>query len=372
MIHHRRPHRTAGFALLVGALALAGSSAEPLDLTPARADDGDDEPIVPESTVVRFGPFDGPWGSVIPKLTVERSKLDLELWIPGQGRPDPAMGGRRGGWRLPPDAEVPPHPVPEGARVSVRGHRADGSIVLPAEGEQLPFMTYSIGMSGHITDSATAHGTLPFVGDLEELWIEVRIGEGEDEVVRWLEVPYGYGSDPTETDGARPELGAPKGPPAAARAGGATPSILPWGRVDYDLGEIQNGWRLQLWIANPFDAQGELTLYKDDNRMGRQSWDLHDPKTSVRAVLDDGGTLRGSTMAIRRHEDGMRRSDAFSFNRSPGDARCWADLEVTVGDEAYRIRVPSSLVRYVHGHGEESRALVQAAMREAAAAQRRR
>ena len=54
-------------------------------------------------------------------------------------------------------------------------------------------------------------------------------------------------------------------------------------------------------------------------------------------------------MLTRLHEDGLRRSDHFKFNRRPGGRRSWGALELRVGEETRTIRVPSSLYLYTHG-----------------------
>jgi hypothetical protein len=55
-------------------------------------------------------------------------------------------------------------------------------------------------------------------------------------------------------------------------------------------------------------------------------------------------------MEIRLHEDGLRRSDAFSFYRNPGsENRDWGTACMTVEDRSYSFTLPSSLFRYTHG-----------------------
>ena len=40
--------------------------------------------------------------------------------------------------------------------------------------------------------------------------------------------------------------------------------VLRWQIVHYDLGGIQKGWRLLLIQSNPFDAESEVVLYRND------------------------------------------------------------------------------------------------------------
>ena len=56
-------------------------------------------------------------------------------------------------------------------------------------------------------------------------------------------------------------------------------------------------------------------------------------------------------MGIRLHDDGMRRSDSFSFNRNPSkmDQRTSGLMTIKVDDREYSFTVPSSLFKYTHG-----------------------
>jgi hypothetical protein len=128
--------------------------------------------------------------------------------------------------------------------------------------------------------------------------------------------------------------------------------ILPWDYVEYDLGEIQNQWRAEVHVSNPFDAAAEVILYRHDTAIGKSMylWDLHTPQTRIE--IDDPLTRRlpSRAMEIRLHEDGLRRSDSFSFYRNPGSVnRGWGTAIMTVEDRSYSFTLPSSLFRYTHG-----------------------
>ena len=128
--------------------------------------------------------------------------------------------------------------------------------------------------------------------------------------------------------------------------------LVPWLWVNYDVGEIQNEWRLSAQMANPFDAKAELILYRDPIGLGKSMfmWDLKSPTTAVVFQIP-GGVLKSMAMSVRLHQDGMRRSDIFQFNRNPSNEnkRLWGTALVHVDDKEYKFVVPSSLFTYTHG-----------------------
>ena len=71
--------------------------------------------------------------------------------------------------------------------------------------------------------------------------------------------------------------------------------------------------------------------------------------------MPGGRVLAGQGMGVRLHEDGMRRSDDYSFNRDPSrekgseKGREWGKVIIKVDDKTYECVVPSSLFKYVHG-----------------------
>jgi hypothetical protein len=126
---------------------------------------------------------------------------------------------------------------------------------------------------------------------------------------------------------------------------------VPWLHAHYNLGRIQNEWALSVNLANPFDVEAEIVLYRDDSQVGKSMflWELHSPRTAVAIKQPGARVLESRGMSIRLHEDGLRRSDYFKFNRNPGDEeRCWGTVIVKVDDKTYECVVPSSLFKYVH------------------------
>lgn len=236
----------------------------------------------------------------------------------------------------------PPKEVPPLEEIVVRLHTG-GGVSEPALDR--PRMPGGFSLSGVTTYSYT----YPFnwnANALEEAWIEVRLPEQ----TYWVELPYGFTRDPTEP--LQPAE-ARRGPPAfpATMKPGDTDRLVPWRHVHYDLGTIQNGWRMSVKMANPFDAEAEVVLYREDSEARKTIylWDLHTPLTSMALRRPDGSLLHSTQMIIRRHEDGMRRSDHFKLSRNPEDERQWGTAIVTVDDRRYEWVVPSSLFNYVHG-----------------------
>jgi hypothetical protein len=181
---------------------------------------------------------------------------------------------------------------------------------------------------------------------LDEAWVEVSLPQR----TYWLEMPYGFTRNPREqlaSASSRP--GRPTRPPTMNPQ--PKDVLVPWLRVHYDLGGIQNGWRLSAAMANPFDADAEIVLYRDDSEVGKSMylWDLHSPRTSM-LIKDPAQVLQSREMSIRLHEDGMRRSDNFKFSRyGRSEDRCWGTAIVKVDDKTYEFTVPSSLFKYTHG-----------------------
>jgi hypothetical protein len=135
---------------------------------------------------------------------------------------------------------------------------------------------------------------------------------------------------------------------------GETDLILPWLHVHYDLGKIQNHWRLSVNLSNPFDAEAEVILYH------KHSLDLHSPRTTIEIQQPGGRALRSAYWSIRELEGSMGRCDSFRFGMNPaGDQRCWGTAIVKIDDKSYEWPVPSSLFKYIHGTSDpDHRALV--------------
>lgn len=231
------------------------------------------------------------------------------------------------------------------ARVTVRVYVADAA---PTTVKRAPFLGVANGPSGRApTRLWTAFFTVPWQGaPLDEAFVEADLGTER----YWLEVPYGFVAGPRLTARATDPRTTPKRPPAMARLG-PHDHWVPFRDVGYDLGVIQNGWRLSARLANPFDAHAELELYRDDGAIGQSAflWGLHEPRTSAEILEANGRTLQSLPMELRLHEDGMRRSDDFHFDRSGAGTRAVGTFRATVGDHVVLVPIPSSLYAYTHG-----------------------
>ena len=168
-----------------------------------------------------------------------------------------------------------------------------------------------------------------------------------------MEVPYGFTRNPSDPLCPANDLNGPR-LAAAMKKPPPDTKIVRWKYVEYNLGKIQNDWRLTLRQSNPCDANCEIELYRDDIQVGKSSflWELDTPRTAVAIRSSDGVRLQGKCMSLRLHEDGMRRSDTFKFFRNPRDRRSWGTIAVTVGEKTYETVLPSSLFKYCHGATE--------------------
>ena len=234
---------------------------------------------------------------------------------------------------------------PDPQKLTVRMHFADGKVVSPKNPgfEVLGWFGNSLGAS------ASVQRVFPWTENkLLEAWIEVRY-PGH---VFWLEVPYGFTRNPSDALCAPSKSGRPKLAPAMKKLEEGA-KIVKWKHVEYDLGKIQNGWGLTLMHSNPFDAHSEIVLFRDDFRIGKSAilWDLYSPRTSVIIRHANGNTQKGWAKSLRLHDDGLRRSDKFNFNRNGRDdeMRDWGTIVIDVDGKSREAVVPSSLFRYVHG-----------------------
>jgi len=236
--------------------------------------------------------------------------------------------------------------------ITARLHRANGTIVELADSEiqelNAPFYVGSHMIPGRkMPVQVMTH--FPWgPNGLEECWIEVTMGSER----YWLEIPYGFDRNPADPLPPSIRGGPPKMIPAMKTLT-EHDHVLRWQSVHYDLGKIQKGWRLLLIQSNPFDAESEVVLYRDDIAIGKSMylWDLHTPRTTLRLLNADGSVISSLCMDIRLHDDGMRRSDTFHINRNGFDhQRCWGQIEISVDDKSYRVVVPSSLYEHTHGH----------------------
>ncbi|HXT11492.1 MAG TPA: hypothetical protein VN873_08000 [Candidatus Angelobacter sp.] len=237
--------------------------------------------------------------------------------------------------------------------ILARLHRASGQIVQPtAEGKEM--LNAPVAVSSGM--SANGEGPNPQVmtyfpwgtNALEEAWIEVTIGSER----YWLEIPYGFDRNPTDPLPAANHEGPPKFSPAMKTLT-QHDHVVRWQDVHYELSRTQNGRELSLIQSNPFDAKSEVELYQFPKQQ-----DLYSPHTDVHLVESDGTVVKGHCVNLHLDDNHLRRTDTFDlFDRGTSDTRDWGQIEITVGGDVYRLAVPSSLYKYVHGHAEEPLAI---------------
>lgn len=192
----------------------------------------------------------------------------------------------------------------------------------------------AISMGGAVSYNFTAEFDWS-KNELSEAWIELPLRGNR----YWLEIPYGFGRNPNDPFPVEEIRGRPKFAPAMKDLG-EKDWIVPVQDVEYEVGKIQNGWHMTLRVANPFDAEAVVKLYKEDG-----PWDLHKPVTTMRL-----GPVQGRCVGVRLFDElGRFRSDSFKFNRYPHDVRTFSAAEIQVGDKTYSVTVPSSLFCYTHG-----------------------
>lgn len=246
-------------------------------------------------------------------------------------------------WSALRDAPWPPI-IADAGKFVVRLHLSDGTIVLPKPEKRPPSWRGGGSMVG-MTWSLIY--IFPWQRNLmDEAWIEFVL-PGQ---TYWIELPYGFTRNPADVLPSDTKHSEPVFP-STMKALGEKDRLVPWLNVNYDLGEIQNGWRLSLKLANPLDAQAEAILYRDDSRAGESMfrWKLDTPQTAIEIKTQAGRILAAHAMGIHLHKDGMRRSDEYSFNRYPAGGRDWGTVAIQVDNETYKCLVPSSLFKYLHG-----------------------
>ena len=234
--------------------------------------------------------------------------------------------------------------------ITARLYRANGEIVEPTEeGKELLNAPAYISTAS-IPGEEPAPQVMTYfpwgTNALEECWIEVSMGTER----YWVEIPYGFDRNPADP----PPSSFPGGPPkfvSAMKSLTDHDHVMRWQTVHYDLGVIQNGWRLSLIQSNSVEAESEVVLYREDVKIGTAtSWETNSPATALR-VLDASGTIIGSHCTdVHIQDGGMERSNKYVIARNGDDQRCWGQIEISVDNKSYRVVVPSSLYKYAHGH----------------------
>jgi hypothetical protein len=242
-----------------------------------------------------------------------------------------------------PSQSAMPGALANAGAIGLALHTADGKVALSSPDGLQEW----VGIGGGGSTTWSLMRIVPWARNaLDEAWFELRVANRK----YWLELPYGFARNPADPETPDPSRGPPEFPPAM-RALADADVLVPWQQVEYDLGGIQNRWRLGLKIANPFDARAEVILYRDDSRVGqsRYLWKLDTPRTGLSLERQGEPSIAGLQIGARLHDDGMRRSDDYSLGRNSSDGRGWATATIRVDDASYAVRVPSSLFKYVHG-----------------------
>jgi hypothetical protein len=175
----------------------------------------------------------------------------------------------------------------------------------------------------------------------DEAWIEWRLPNQ----TFWFEIPYGFTRDPVQP---WPSPDPSRSEPHLASAMNnlsASDQLIPWRSVEYDLGEIQNHWRLTARMANSFQPGIETILYHAPDEW--QQWQAEDPRVTVQ-MKGHGESFR---LAFRR-QGMLDRVDTFRTGVGAEKGRDTGVEIIHVGDRSYEFTVPSSLSKYDHGRAD--------------------
>lgn len=222
----------------------------------------------------------------------------------------PTSSGTAGKERREPDIKP--------GELTVRLHLADGKVVAPLHNGMDRWIGIGNGLG---TDWSVLYFFPWSENRLAEAWVELRLPQQ----TFWVELPYGFARNPDDPLLPDPDRGEPQFPPAM-KALPAKDVLVPWLSVDYELGEIQNHWRLMLQVSNPFRPRAEVILYRE----AKVLWDLHKPTTALE-VRWPGGQDKGQCVGIRL-TDLLRRSDDYLLGggAGPDKGRLWGKLVVHV------------------------------------------
>src|SRR5260221_9162540 len=103
-----------------------------------------------------------------------------------------------------------------------------------------------------------------------------------------------------------------------------TDRIVPWTKVSYEIGSIQNDWGLAVEFKNPLiektlvsrSTSVDLVLGRADLRTGKSKylWNVHEPKTNLVIEPHGGDRLDTTCKSIRLMDDGFHRADSFEVH----------------------------------------------------------
>lgn len=234
-----------------------------------------------------------------------------------------------------------PKPIADPNSFTVRLHLFDGRVALPSD-SHLGRRSYSlVGSSLGATFSVSYE--FSWMGHvMEESWIEL----GVSGQTYWIGLPPGFLLDPAEVLSADGNGGGRLASPVA-RARGKNETDVNWKRVCYELGRIQNGWHLSLYVSNSGETNAEVVLYRD-----RARWSADDPKVELQIRTSQGELVPGRHAGTRVHEDRMRRSDDFHVSVPLERGREWGVLGIIVDSKVYEQSVPLGLLSGSHGGGK--------------------
>ena len=237
--------------------------------------------------------------------------------------------------------------------IIARLYRANGEIVEPTEeGKELlnaPAYISTVSIPGKEPNPQVMTYFPWGTNSLEESWIEVTMGTER----YWVEIPYGFDRNPNDPLSPSIQDGPPKFVPAMKSLTDHDHEMR-WQTVHYDLGALQNGWRLSLIQSNSTNAESEVVLFPEAVKMSTAtSWNATSWKTNSPAaalwVLDATGRIIGShCIDIGLQSGGM--GYRYDLAQNGDNLRCWGQIEISVGNKTYGVVVPSSLYKYVHGH----------------------
>jgi hypothetical protein len=229
--------------------------------------------------------------------------------------------------------------------ITARLYRANGDLVEPTEENKkllnAPIAVGNFSIPGEEPNPQVMTYFPWGANTLHEAWIEVSIGAER----YWLEIPYGLDRNPA--DPLPPAIsGGPLHFVPAMNSLTEHDHILRWENIHYVIGKTSDDRELTLIQSNPFWAQSLVDLYRFS-----KGQDLYSPRTSLCLLNCDGSASGSSCVDLHLDESHYRRTDTFSFSDySARDLRCCGQIEIKIDEAIYKVSVPSSLYKYVHGH----------------------
>ncbi len=235
---------------------------------------------------------------------------------------------------------------PDGSKIRLRLHYADGSVVAPCHSDfTKPFYYSPMGRYWH----EQLRCVFPWgTNQMQEGWLELVFPERS----YWLAIPYGFTRDPSSAKLPTSNSGRLKLAPAMKTLP-KNAQLVNWNDVFYKIG-AEDDFFVSLFHSNrvsmysmPFDARSQISLVR---RIRKRSWDLNSPRTSVSILHESGYTLKGVASGVRLSEYDAHRTAEFVFRRNPRDEeiRDWGTIVVTVDDKQWKTIIPSSLYKYLH------------------------